>query len=1016
MDTPIKSFCDQVSTNGQLYLQKCGIDRNNQFFYSHSVAATPDENRRLLIEMSKHPVLSHLTSRTIVARQDVTPFYAPVPQAVYPPQAAVYSHGYATPHAGFGVPAYPSAVSNPAPYAGFGVPAYPSAMSAPAPQTGFGGPTYASVMSTPATGGRFSASSSAGTFSTTPGAVGGTGSAYTASAPAFTPFSSVSTTTPLSSYVTSTSTPAGHEKVLPGGVTLVTYNKGVLGYAENKNSLQQSYALVSSVDLSMSFDRGIAKALADKVGSHYTRVSQQNPMAPGECFTYKCTGSQPAISGLSNCKNIHNVSVPLPSDPNYQETLKNAFVNLFEEAKKHGSHVLYCCFIGCGHAGGTGQGLAQALHHARCEFFKNSGATAPDITLVGQSTSGDQQIYNDFMTEWTRLTTPEISRFKQHVAPGTAYTYDFLGLSLLNKAIDVPSAALATAVSGCTHAKTLIPGMLDVVMHPDKGMFGVGKVFSKKREKFDLVNAANHQMDHAGGVAKEFVDRYGKAFSTETANALRANPIRPGGCLTINIKNSRFQPPADLTGVENIHNVVAPMAGHPRYDETFKEAFVALLTEAANRNSKQVISCFIGCAIFGGNGAGMAKALHAAYHSTRIPAHLNMPQLVLAGWDDGSSGDKKVYDDFIKEFENLQKINPVNRSSGKAKSAAVYSSSGTGAGYSTGGAGAAPIRPAAYSGTGMQKADKAVWQSFPLVDLSKNSSPVTPVTRAKGKPAALSQDKTPKTSITGTSGKIRADFQNPDKQDVMLQGDGKLGCYNGTLTKDDLGFIEDGIKNNKFKLVQIIPAKDAYEKNKDGESEPVEEPVLMMPLKDFQYGQLLSYQAGNKTRYFSVDTVRGEYKAKGCFICPVTSQLIFGVRTGDQPADGTMSSYVDRSMSLPGYEGYGAIVIDYHFPDGTQSREHRNPGARYTGTSRRAYLPNNQEGQHVFELLKTAFKNRLTFTVGTSVTLGSGGGDRVTWNDIHHKTSTHGGAAGFGYPDNGYLQRVKDELKAKGIE
>ena len=40
-------------------------------------------------------------------------------------------------------------------------------------------------------------------------------------------------------------------------------------------------------------------------------------------------------------------------------------------------------------------------------------------------------------------------------------------------------------------------------------------------------------------------------------------------------------------------------------------------------------------------------------------------------------------------------------------------------------------------------------------------------------------------------------------------------------------------------------------------------------------------------------------------------------------------------------------------------------------------------------LLKRAFDAQLIFTVGTSVTTGQS--DVVTWNDIHHKTNTHGG-------------------------
>jgi hypothetical protein len=70
-------------------------------------------------------------------------------------------------------------------------------------------------------------------------------------------------------------------------------------------------------------------------------------------------------------------------------------------------------------------------------------------------------------------------------------------------------------------------------------------------------------------------------------------------------------------------------------------------------------------------------------------------------------------------------------------------------------------------------------------------------------------------------------------------------------------------------------------------------------------------------------------------------------------------------------------------------------------------------GRQVLALLRRAFDQRLTFTVGTSITTGMS--DCVIWNGIHHKTSPAGGPARFGYPDPGYLGRVRDELKAKGI-
>lgn len=54
--------------------------------------------------------------------------------------------------------------------------------------------------------------------------------------------------------------------------------------------------------------------------------------------------------------------------------------------------------------------------------------------------------------------------------------------------------------------------------------------------------------------------------------------------------------------------------------------------------------------------------------------------------------------------------------------------------------------------------------------------------------------------------------------------------------------------------------------------------------------------------------------------------------------------------SVPGYEGYKTITINYTIPSGVQGPEHPNPGQPYTGTSRIAYLPDSQEGREVFQV------------------------------------------------------------------
>nr|XP_034985534.1 E3 ubiquitin-protein ligase DTX3L [Zootoca vivipara] len=146
-------------------------------------------------------------------------------------------------------------------------------------------------------------------------------------------------------------------------------------------------------------------------------------------------------------------------------------------------------------------------------------------------------------------------------------------------------------------------------------------------------------------------------------------------------------------------------------------------------------------------------------------------------------------------------------------------------------------------------------------------------------------------------------------------------------------------------------------------------------------------------------------------VCPVCNAA-YGKVEGNQPP-GTMNIQKYRAP-LPGYEGYGTIIISYNIPSGIQTESHPNPGRPFSGTSRTAYLPDNPEGREILKLLQQAFAQKLVFTVGQSRTTGAT--NVVTWNDIHHKTSLYGGAGSFGYPDPDYLKRVREELKAKGIE
>jgi deltex-like protein len=58
------------------------------------------------------------------------------------------------------------------------------------------------------------------------------------------------------------------------------------------------------------------------------------------------------------------------------------------------------------------------------------------------------------------------------------------------------------------------------------------------------------------------------------------------------------------------------------------------------------------------------------------------------------------------------------------------------------------------------------------------------------------------------------------------------------------------------------------------------------------------------------------------------------------------------------------IIIEYAIHSGVKGH------TRFHGTSRTAYLPETKEGIEVLTLLAEAFRRRLTFKVGTSITTG----------------------------------------------
>jgi len=161
------------------------------------------------------------------------------------------------------------------------------------------------------------------------------------------------------------------------------------------------------------------------------------------------------------------------------------------------------------------------------------------------------------------------------------------------------------------------------------------------------------------------------------------------------------------------------------------------------------------------------------------------------------------------------------------------------------------------------------------------------------------------------------------------------------------------------------------------------------------------------------------FQSSGKQSCP-SCGYVYGISQGPQPSNGSMRvNYLP--MPLPGFEnipfGYQegpTIEITYSFPSGVQGPLNPYPGQPFTGTTRKAYLPNNREGKEILELLQRAFNDQHIFTIGRSATTGQD--NVITWNDIHHKTSIYGGPDRFGYPDPTYLYRIRQELADKGYK
>ena len=179
---------------------------------------------------------------------------------------------------------------------------------------------------------------------------------------------------------------------------------------------------------------------------------------------------------------------------------------------------------------------------------------------------------------------------------------------------------------------------------------------------------------------------------------------------------------------------------------------------------------------------------------------------------------------------------------------------------------------------------------------------------------------------------------------------------------------------------------------------------------------MCEFTESDSQNIIKLDKCSGHYFHKDCIElchkqahlrCPICG-VIYGIMTGDMPK-GSMRliKYPSSAVDWEAYPNTDILEVHYVFRGGKRDE------ILFPGTSRVAYLPYNDEGIEVLRLLIIAFERRLTFTIGTSVTTGRP--NQIIWNGIHHKTALDGGPSCFGYPDETYFSRVKEELAAKGI-
>lgn len=179
--------------------------------------------------------------------------------------------------------------------------------------------------------------------------------------------------------------------------------------------------------------------------------------------------------------------------------------------------------------------------------------------------------------------------------------------------------------------------------------------------------------------------------------------------------------------------------------------------------------------------------------------------------------------------------------------------------------------------------------------------------------------------------------------------------------------------------------------------------VPTAPMVHSRSRRFISRVVGSRFRrfIFSNTTINYEAPQNACGARP----------TGSCPS-GTMSVSLLQGCPCPGFSNSSGnpvdtLCIDYAIPGGIQTVNHANPGHSYRGTTRRAYVPDMDEGHQLLIRLMHSWKRGFNLSVGTSLTTREQ--NVVVWSQlVPHKTSLHGGQ--WGFPDVNYINDCNKSL------